>query len=1376
MRRLIFVIFILLPSFLCAKERYYFSNLSLKDGLSQITVTSIYQDKNGFIWFGTRNGLNRYDGYKFDIFTTNPEDETSISDNHILCITEDKAGNLWIGTNNGLNKLDLSTNKFKRYFSDSADKSSLSHNMIPSIHFDSDNNLWIGTNKGVNLYDPDKNSFKRIDIGGLLNDEVINAIVREKDELYIGTSSKGLIAYNVKNKSHKLYQNDFANPNSIALNQIRTVFVDSKHNIWVGTYSKGVSVLKKGEENFISYNRENGLTNDYIRCIAETPEGDILVGTFNGLNLIDPKSGEVIQYKTYDSDHGNLSHYSIYSIFFDKDRTLWVGTYAGGINYYSTYGQKFRFYDPGTEQKTIMGIIGPMLEIDNSIYIATEGGGLLEMDKQTESFKLYKLYNDSEGAYARNILKSLYRDGQRILCGTNIGTIYSFDLASKQFTPFYKFENENSIYHISRDSNGDLIIGGVNQIGFVILTKDGHVKNKFAVKGKTETSFLNVRCVYEVEKNVFLIGTRNDGLYYYNSNTSELLEFRSNHDNKTGDQLPENYITSIFKDSSSQIWIGTFGGGFSYFDLKNKSFKTYTTRDGLLDNNVCTIVEDNNRHLWISTISGITDFNLDSKEFKNYTHSSGIKINEFTPHAGIRLSNDLIMFSGNNGFISFNPRKMSFNPYVPAIILENLYINNERIVPKGKDGILDKQLFQQKEITLKYNESNISIEYSALNYIFSNKNQYSYMLEGFDEDWNDVGSRRIAYYTNLPPGEYKFMVRGSNNDGVWNDEGASIMITILPPFWKTWWAYCLYALSLIGITILIIRYYNERKRLENDIKLKQAEAKVQEEFHQARNKLFTNFSHELRTPLTLILSPLEDMVEQGQTLPPKVQENHRLMHSNGLRMLRIVNNLMDFQKKESGTMKLEVSEGDFVKFTDEMYHNFTELAASRNINYSFHHSADHLDYWFDRNLMEKVYFNFLSNAFKNTPNGGSINVDLKTNTLSELKHDIPNKAEYFNNENIRYIVLEIKDSGAGIAPDELEKIFIPFYQVAQNEHSSSGTGLGLSLSKSIIEMHHGVIWAESLDQSGAAFRCILPVSKEYYNEDEIIETKENEEVQSYEVEIKKEEEQQDVVTEEGKSVKRKKVHTILVVEDNSDVRNYIISHLVDNYNIIKASNGSEAIDKAFNFMPDLIISDLMMPKMDGMEMASKLKSDMRTSHIPIIMITAKAMPSDMKEGYEVGADDYITKPFNSSVLVARVDNIIQSREKLKDIYSKRFSLETLGVETTSADDQFMQKLYKTLEKNVSNPELNVDNFSKEIGMSKANLYRKIKSLTNLSPNEFIRNFRLEMAAKMLKETKQPVSDVYVAVGFSSHAYFSNCFKALYGISPTEYANQLSGKK
>lgn len=1335
-------------------KEFYFSYLSSEHGLSQITVTSIFQDSKGMMWFGTRNGLNRYDGYSFDIYQHESNNKSSLSDSHILCITQDSSENLWIGTNYGLNKLDPSTNKIERFFNKNKDEHSISNSIIHSLFTDKRGEVWIGTIQGLNKYNEETNAFERIN-HQFLADDAINTIIGLGDVLYIGTSNNGVILYDTKTKEIRRIKN------SERFKNIKTLYLDRKNILWIGTQNDGVISYINKEGDYRIYTLKDGLNSDNIRCIYESHEGHILIGTYNGLNVLDPETQEIIHYDTQNLYNGSLSHSSIYSLFVDKAGTIWIGTYGGGINYYNQFGHKFQFYDLIQEQKRAFGIKGPAVEHKDKIYIATEGSGLVEMSKKANQGYQFELYKISEEGFPLNILKTVFVDGDKILCGTNLGTIYSFDTKTKQFALFYDFGSKNAIYQIGRNLAGELYVVGVNTIGFTLFTKDGKIKNTFHIENNDTFSFQNIRCVAEIEKEVYLLGSRSNGLYYFNRRNGELKNFRRFQNDTSKAVIPENYISSILKDSEGHIWIGTFGGGVALFDLDKGTFKTYDTTCGLLNNSVCAIVEENKHTLWISTISGISKLSIKSKEITNYDQSSGISINEFTPHAGLKLSNGKILFSGNNGLITFDPKRMYVNPNKPPIILKNIYINNNKVIPGSNDNILEKQLMYQKEITLNHKQTNIAIEYSGLNFILPERNQYAYKLEGFDKEWTQAGNRQIAYYTNIPPGTYKFTVMASNNDDVWNQEGTSIQLKILPPFWKTGWAYGLYTLITITLLYIIFRYYNERKLLENKIKIEQTKVEVQKEFHEARNRLFTNFSHELRTPLTLIMSPLRNMIENNDGLPIKIKEYHKLMYNNTLRLLRLVNNLMDFQKKESGTLTLNLQQYDFIIFANEMVELFNELAYSRKITLKFEHSINTLHCVFDLDLMEKVFFNFLSNAFKNVPDKGNVIVSLNVADLTEIKKQQPTNTDSFTKDSVSYLILKFKDSGQGIPENQLEDIFLPFYQVAQNKHSASGTGLGLSLSKSIIELHQGKVWAENQVNGGAIFTCILPIETE--KPENSSKTNPLEHKNSFlhkTIELPRKSTTLPVYSPDKK-------HLVLIVEDNPDVQEYIATCLSE-YNIILASNGEEGVKKAIEKQPDLIISDLMMPKMDGMEMVSILKNNIRTSHIPVIMLTARSTSSDMQEGYNIGADDYITKPFDSSVLIVRVKNIIQNREKLKVIYGKDFSLDTLGIEVSPLEKQFMQKLYKVMELNLSNPQFNLDFLSQEIGMSKATLYRKLKSITDLTPNEFIRNYRLEVGAKMLRETELPISEIYVAIGFNSIAYFSTCFKNRYNMTPTEY--------
>lgn len=1343
----------ILTQFILASQRYHFSNLSVKDGLSQLHVTCIYQDKLGYMWFGTRNGLNKFNGNSFEIFWNHADDEQSISSNTIACIIEDAEGNLWIGTENGLNKLDKKRKGFKRYYL--ANEADSVNNKILSLHIDADGVLWVGTLSGLFIYEPESDSLKSVYIRELA-DNSVSAILEKDNHLYLASSKNGLLIYDrQKKRIVRSYQTN-SKTLPVISNYIKDIYIDKKDNIWLGTYKDGVCVIKHDLSEVVQYNTSNGLSNNSIRCIKESPSGEMWVGTFDGLNIINPVTSRITSYKS-----GALSHHSVYSILFDRMQTIWIGTYAGGADYYNPYGHLFDFYNPGAVLNDNIGILGPSIEYDGTLYICSEGGGLISFDLKQHTFRQYTLPQNNDNP-TRSIFKTIYLDGNRILCGTSQGEVYEFNLHSHQFSLFYQTTDRRPIYHISKSHSGQFIIGAISMAeGLAFISNDGQrtVQSGFPVKGKGEVHFSHVICVCEVDNDVYLIGTKSDGLFCYDKINHTLISY-----NQTNGFAAKS-ISSILKDRSGRIWISSIDGGLSELVLSTGKFTTYNEKNGLLNNQVCKVVEGNDNSLWLTTLNGISNLDLRTRNIINYSQESGIQVQEFSPCAGIRLSDNRIFFAGNNGFTLFNPNDIITNPNVPPVILDKLYINNNLVQPDDENGILKENISTQKKIVLKYNQTNIMIEYAALNYIFNNKNEYAYKLEGFDSEWNEVGNRRIAYYTNIPAGTYHFTVKGSNNDGIWNEEGATLEIIVLPPLWKTWWAYLIYFAVIIALIAFIIRYFTEKKRLQNNIRLKQMEAEVHEEYYQERNRLFTNFSHELRTPLTLIIAPLEEFVRRTD-LVDDVHYKSKLMLRNAQRLLRIVNNLMDLQKNESGTMKLQVSENDIIKFTHEAVASFQDLALYRNIHLKFHHSSDRQLLWFDWNLLEKVYFNFLSNAFKNVPDGGSVSVELNVKALSELAFFIPAKLNKYKNDKIQYLTLSIQDNGVGIAPNELEKIFRPFYQVAQNEHSKSGTGIGLSLSKAIIEMHHGTVWAENAPESGAVFKFVMPIDKNLFSAEEIAESTDNETV-LLNVELP------DNAYEADNS--SKKQSTILVVEDNRDLNNYICSCLADKYNVIGVTNGEDALAKAVYLLPNLIITDLMMPKMNGIELIQQLKKDMNTSHIPIIMVTAKTGTDDIREGYAAGADEYITKPFDASILKVRVDNLIQNREKLKELYSKNFSLESLGVDVTSVDEKFMQKLYATLQQNIANSDLNLDAFCKELGLSKSNLYRKIKQITGYSPNEFIRNFRLETAAKMLKETDMTITEVYCAVGYNSLAYFSNCFKALYGMSPTEFKNKQEGK-
>ena len=670
-------------------------------------------------------------------------------------------------------------------------------------------------------------------------------------------------------------------------------------------------------------------------------------------------------------------------------------------------------------------------------------------------------------------------------------------------------------------------------------------------------------------------------------------------------------------------------------------------------------------------------------------------------------------------------------------------------------------------IRLAYNENNFSITYQALNYIYATQNQYAYKLEGYDTDWNYVGERNSAFYTNLSPGKYVFLVKASNNDGVWNEEGRSLIIIVQPPLWRTWYAYLFYVIALAAIIYGILYYVNIKRNLEAGLKMKQLEKQKQEEFHQAKIRLFTNFSHELRTPLMLIITPFEELVKRVD-IPAELHDKLSIIYKNAQKLLLLVNQLMDLHKNQAGSMDLKVSEGDICEYIKEIYYAFNQIALTNEVKFTLNCTPKTINGWFDKSLLEKVVFNLLSNAFKYTASGESVLMEVSEVTLKELD---PKRTDgLYKDENSQYVILKVKDSGKGIEEGEADKIFTPFYQIPETSGINlSGTGIGLSLVYTIVQLHRGVIYVDHTETKGACFVVILPVSRSAFSEEQI----ESREIDKIAEITNTEDISVSLPVTENKDQPKYK---ILLVEDDKDVRDYLKKSLEAEYIVIEAADGVRAYEKVVQDFPDLVLSDIMMPKRDGLELCTMIKNDIRIGHIPVILMTARSMVVHIKEGFQAGADDYIVKPFNMDVLQTRIRSLLASREQLKKLYGKRFSPDVMGIEVKSADERFSQKLFDVIEKNISNEKLDVELLCTEIGISRANLYRKLKSITELSPMELIRNKRLEMAAKLLKESEMNVSEIASHLGFNSHSYFSNSFKAFYGCTPTEFVQMKNNQE
>ncbi|MBC8618389.1 response regulator [Parabacteroides faecis] len=1357
-RRLSFILFLVLFASILHAERtnYLYSfNSDLNEGISQLSVMDIYQDSKGYLWFATKNGLNRFNGKEYVIYRREDGNEHSLSGNSIASVTEDQEGYLWVGTNNGLNRIDLNTDRIKRY---NSGVDGLTQSSITKVYSDAAGYLWVGTWGGLYRFNREEDRFERILLDNGLEEISVSALFEDSAGRYwIGTRDKGV--YLCDNQMNIISHFTRESKNMpLNNNNITSIYEDTQKQIWIGS-KYGVNKINLRENEVLSFTSENSkLSNNTVRCLVEW-QGKLLVGTFDGIFALDPESGQIVKVAGYDDINHSLSHYSIYAFCVDHDHTLWVGTFAGGINYLNKFTNRFVLHRPEDELNIRTGIYGAITyESPSNLWIATEGYGLLNYNYQTNTSHYYLIDPSAHFAFNTNIIKSVFYEDGYVWCGTTKGEIYKFNIRTKTFSLYHKYPVEYSIYSIIRDRKGNLWVGGAStEFGLTCFVNDRLVTT--FTNNVDEPFYLsNVRCVLEEEDGVLLLGSTADGLLRFDTNKKQLTKY-SNEATVESYRIPNNYISAIVRTKSGEIWVSTYGGGIFQFDKTEHVKRVMTARDGLLDNNICSLVESSDRKLWMSTVNGLIMFDPVGGEVRNYHRHNGIDIREFTLHSGIALPDGNLCFAGSNGFVTFQVAAMDKNENIPSVVLEQLSVNNQPIEVGDESGVLDKVLDSMDTIRLLYNENNFSITYQALNYIYSTQNQYAYKLEGYDTDWNYVGGRNSAFYTNLSPGKYVFHVKGSNNDGVWNEQGRSLTIIVQPPLWRTWYAYLFYIIALAVISYAILHYVNIKRNLEAGLKLKQLEKQKQEEFHEAKIRLFTNFSHELRTPLMLIITPFEVLVKRVD-IPAELHDKLSIIYKNAQKLLLLVNQLMDLHKNQAGSLDLKVSEGDVCEYIKEIYYAFNQIALTNEVKFSLNCTPKTINAWFDKSLLEKVVFNLLSNAFKYTPSGESVTMEVSETSWSGL--GTKQTDGLYKDENANYLVLRVKDSGKGIEEGEVDKIFTPFYQIPETSGINlSGTGIGLSLVYTIVQLHRGVIYVDNTERSGACFVVILPISRFAFSEDQI----EN-------IEFDKISEVTNTDDISASLPAPEKVegpkYKILLVEDDKDVRSYLKKSLEAEYTVIEAADGVRAYEKVVQDFPDLVLSDIMMPKRDGLELCTLIKNDIRVGHIPVILMTARSMVVHIKEGFQAGADDYIVKPFNMDVLQTRIRSLLASREQLKKLYGKRFSPEVMGIEVKSADERFSQKLFDVIEQNISNDKLDVELLCTEIGISRANLYRKLKSITELSPMELIRNKRLEMAAKLLKESEMNVSEIALHLGFNSHSYFSNSFKAFYGCTPTEF--------
>jgi signal transduction histidine kinase/AraC-like DNA-binding protein len=942
-----------------------------------------------------------------------------------------------------------------------------------------------------------------------------------------------------------------------------------------------------------------------------------------------------------------------------------------------------------------------------------------------------------------------------------------FDTENNKFTIYEHDPNNprslshNGVFALHIDRAGNFWIGtiggGLNKL---ILNENEKIPPVFLHYKHTPNDphsigGNNVLVIYEDEDEFLWVGT--DGLDKFDKRNEKF--FRYQHDPSNPNSLSNNLVSTIYQDKNGVLWIGTEGGGLNKLvpgdnEESPPTFIHYQEIDGLANDIIYGILEDNHHNLWLNTKNGLSKFNPDEVDdkgivlpsaFKNYYVQDGFQDNEFMA-SYFKNSRGEMFFGGINGFNAFYPDSLKENLTIPAVVITDFKVLNE-------DYKLDTSITEINQIVLSYNENFLSFDFAVLDYTVPEKNNYAYKLDGLDNDWNYVDNRNFAHYTNLSSGEYVFMVKGSNNDGVWNEEGVSIKIIILPPWWKTWWAYLSYAIFFIFALFWIRRYEMNRISYKNQGKIDKAVLKEKEETEKIKSRFFANISHEFRTPLTLIFGPAKDIMDKTNDL--KTKENAGIINRNAGRLYGLVNQLLDLSKLEAGRMTLETSEQNIISLLKGLVLSFTSLAERKRITLKFNTIEENLNVYIDKEKIVRIVNNLLSNAFKFTPEGGRIDF-----TVGKM---------------IKELELRISDSGIGIPKERIDNIFDRFYQVdGSHSRESEGSGLGLALTKELVELHKGKIKVESTEGEGSTFTILLPLGKEHLKPNEIVQKEIREETTKTieeedlnpEIEKSKGKADIDVLLETGKPI-------LLIVEDNLDVRNYIVSHLEDDYGIQEAIDGEDGFTKSIEQIPDLIVSDVMMPKMDGFQFCAKIKTDERTSHIPVILLTAKASGESKIEGLETGADDYIMKPFDAKELKVRIKNLIDQRKKLREHFLQEgiFNLDNKNI--ISVDKKFLEKAVKIINEHLSDSLFGVESFASKIALSRVTLHKKLIALIGEPPGNLIKRIRLSKAAKLIENKTGNISEIALEVGFNNPAYFSECFKKQFGVTPSQYQSNFT---
>ncbi|MRT92046.1 hybrid sensor histidine kinase/response regulator transcription factor [Ancylomarina sp. 16SWW S1-10-2] len=1336
-----------------AQKQYSFLQVNNEDGLVSNQVTCVHKDLHGFIWIGTRAGLSRYDGSVIVNYKHNSSDSTSIPDNYIKGIQEDVKGNLVILTSKGYIVYDVYKERFyaeaNKYFGLNKEPT-----FTDKIYCDNNKEVWIKPRSESHFlkYTAVDSTLHRVFPNNRVENFKVLDFIHANHEYYY-LLNNGLIECYDDSTYELKFTDDYLLGNIGGGSLVSGLFVDNEKDIWVYGNDNGVYHFTSKDRkwnNYSSKTKKLSLSGDIVYKIIQDDKGLIWIAMdHGGINIINKQSGEITKIYHQSDNSKSIADNSVSDLFMDNNHIIWAATNKNGLSYYHENINKFPHYRNLLSDKKSLPFSDVNCFVEDpkgNLWIGTNGGGLVYFDRKKNTYVSYKHNENDITSISSNVVMSLLVDhNNELWIGTYAGGVNRFD--GKRFKRYQFSVNSldglvsNNVWSVIEDDNLNIWIG-TNGGGIEIYNKEKDAFFEIPNKGKLilPTKHISNLCKL-ADGNVF-VGTAY-GTFIYDTKKQSYRRPPGINDN-THFKFIHKSVNCLFEDSRGLLWIAS-NEGLIVINPRTSFIKLFTNEDGLPEDIMNCIEEDEFHSIWVSKSSGLSQIRVNkfsrndeySFQISNFTEGDGLQANEFNPNASYKTSNNELIFGGINGFNLFMTKNIKSNRILPKLVFTDFRVYNQSISPNlevRNVKLLDQSIIFSDKIELKRSMNVFSIGFAALDFIISDKIKYKYKLEGFNDKWLIIDNNKPSVtYTNLSAGDYIFKVKVSYEDGVWNEEYAQLNITVLPPFYGTKLAFVIYALIVI-LLFVYYRYLMKRKeKLKFAIEQERLLAKQNHEMDEMKLRFLTNVSHEFRTPLTLIITPLQRLLARVES--SKNKKLLEVMDRNAKSLLDLVNQLLDFRKLELHGMRYNPSYGNIISFLDGVLENIREGFIKKNIELVFRHKLDQFMFHFDDDKLQKVMMNLLSNALKFTQEKGIVTLEVNVD------------------EHKKMVDISLTDTGVGIQKEDIDKVFVRFYQSENNKKLGlSGSGIGLNLAREMVQLHNGSICVESEEGVGSKFIVSLPIE---HAEENVIEDKEQDHAIEY-------------IAEKDQKTTAKEKSVILLVEDNLDFRTFMKETLQDDFIVYEAADGQIGYDTVHNVLPDLIISDVMMPNVDGLELCQMLRKDIRTSHIPIILLTARIADEDKIKGLEIGADDYITKPFNMDLLMLRINNLLKKRSKMQKQFQKTVNINPSEVQITSMDEKLIKKAVALVEENIAEASFSVEDLSKELGMSRVYLYKKLISITGKSPIEFIRIIRLKRGAQLLEKSQMNIAEVAYEVGFNSPRYFSKYFKEEYGMLPSAY--------